>query len=200
MDRKIYVSHGNRGGHETANFSTSYGWLDYYNIDTDSWTTNLPDAPHPRDHTGGGYIGGRYICVAGGRDGGSIDFFNAVVLPTDCYDIMTNTWSIEAGIPQGRGGSAYGTSCDGKYLIVAGGESFQRVWSDVDLFDGKSWIKWDDLTVGRHGTGLAIDCNSASACERKIHIASGAATEGGSLEITSVETYYPNRTTISCNN
>lgn len=200
VGRKIYVSHGNRGGHETANFSTSYGWLDYYDIDTDTWITNLPDAPNPRDHTGGGYIRGRYICVAGGRDGGSINFFNAVVLPTDCYDLMTNTWSIEADIPQGRGGSAYGTSCDGKHLIVAGGEGFNQTWRNVDLFDGKSWTRWDDLIVGRHGTGLAVDCNSTKACEHKIHIASGAATEGGNMEIRSVETYYPNKTTVSCSN
>jgi hypothetical protein len=113
---------------------------------------------------------------------------------------VTNTWSIEADIPQGRGGSAYGTTCDGKYLIVAGGESFNRVWSDVDLFDGKSWLKWDDLTVGRHGTGLAVDCHSAKACERKIHIASGAASQGGSQETMSVETYFPNKSTISCIN
>lgn len=197
--RKIYVSHGNRGGHETGNFSTSYGWLDYYDIDTDTWTTNLPDAPNPRDHTGGAFIGDRYICVAGGRDGGSIGFFNLVVLPTDCYDLMTNTWSIEANIPQGRAGSAYGTSCDGKYLIVAGGESFNQVWSNVELFDGQAWIKWDDLIVGRHGTGLAVDCNTATSCESKIYIASGAATEGGSEEIRSVETYFPNKTRTLCN-
>jgi hypothetical protein len=104
VGRKIYVSHGNRGGHETGNHSTTLGWLDYYDLDENKWYTNLPDAPNPRDHTGGAYVNGRF-CVAGGRDGGDPDFFNKVILPTDCYDPVTNTWSMEANIPQGRAGS-----------------------------------------------------------------------------------------------
>ena len=198
VGRKIYVSHGNRGGHETGNFSTSYGWLDYYHIDTNTWVTNLPDAPNPRDHTGGGYINNRYICVAGGRDGGSVGFFDLVVLPTDCYDLQTNTWSVEANIPQGRAGSAYGTTCDGKYLIVAGGEGFRRAWDNVDAFDGTSWISWDNLNIGRHGSGLAVDCTNNSPCKHQVHIASGSAGQGGGKEMTSVETYFPNGVLTTC--
>jgi hypothetical protein len=171
--------------------------LDYYDIDTDTWVTNLPDAPNPRDHTGGGYINDRYICVAGGRDSGNVGFFDLVVLPTDCYDLMTNTWSVEANIPQGRAGSAYGTTCDGKYLIVAGGEGFGRTWNNVDLFDGQSWTSLDGLLIGRHGTGLAVDCTQNFTCEDKLHIAGGAKTQGGAKTISSVETYFPNN---SCNN
>jgi large repetitive protein len=198
VGRKIYVSHGNRGGHETGNFSTSYGWLDYYNIDSNTWVTNLPDAPNPRDHTGGGLINKRYICVAGGRDGGNIGFFNLVVLPTDCFDLQTNTWSVEDDIPQGRAGSSYGTTCDGKYLLVAGGEAFSKAWPNVEAFDGKSYIKLDDLNIPRHGSGLAVDCTKNSPCENQVHIASGAAGQGGGREITSVETYFPNGMLTIC--
>jgi hypothetical protein len=173
--------------------------LDYYDIDTDIWVTNLPDAPHPRDHTGGGYINNRYICVAGGRDGGSVGFFNLVILPTDCYDLQTNTWSVEANITQGRAGSSYGTTCDGNYLIVAGGEGFGKAWNNVDAFDGKSWIKLDNLTIGRHGSGLAVDCTQNSTCRNQIHIASGAPGQGGGNELTSVETYFPNGIQSTCN-
>ena len=193
---KIYVSHGNRGGHETGNFSTSLNWLDYYDITEDRWYTNLTDAPHPRDHVGGGLVNGR-ICVAGGRDGGDIDFFAKVTLPTDCYDPATCTWSVEADIPFGRAGSSYGTTCDGK-LMVAGGEGGTKAaakgaWTNVDVFDGMSWTSIDSLNIPRHGSGLAVDC----ICQQ-IHIASGARTQGGRYEITSVETLFPNGVDVPC--
>jgi hypothetical protein len=191
VGQRIYVSHGNRGGHETGNFSTTLGWLDYYDITQGRWYTNLPNAPNPRDHTGGAFINGR-ICVAGGRNGGEINFFNNVVLPTDCYDPIKQKWTVEANIPQGRAGSSYGTTCDGK-LIIAGGEGFGRAYSNVDIFDGKAWTSIDNLNIGRHGSGLAVDC----ICEQ-IHIASGARTQGGSQEIKSVETLFANGVDVPC--
>jgi hypothetical protein len=183
VGRKIYISHGNRGGHETGNFSTSLGWLDYYDIDEEKWYTNLPDAPNPRDHTGGALVNGQ-ICVAGGRDGGSVGFFNLPILPTDCFDLSRNQWLVKADIPQGRAGSAYGTTCDGK-LMVAGGEGGGQAWSNVDVFDGESWTTVDPLNRARHGTGLAVDC----ICNQ-IHIASGSGKQGGGIGLSSVETYF----------
>jgi hypothetical protein len=167
-------------------------------LDRNSWVTDLPDAPNPRDHTGGAYIQNRYLCVAGGRDGGAVGFFNQVVLPTDCYDVTTNTWNVEADIPQGRAVSAYGRTCDGKYLIVAGGEGFGKAWSNVDVFDGQTWTQWDNLTIARHGTGLAVDCTNKSSCQNQVHIASGAAGQGGGTEIVSLETYFPTGSVTIC--
>ena len=186
---QIYVSHGNYGGHEIpggGDTATSVGWIDYYDITTDSWTALPNDAPNPRDHTGGALIGNR-ICVAGGRDGGYCATANNCwpsVEPTDCYDLATGTWSVEANIPQKRAGASYGTTCDGK-LMVAGGEGEDQAWKQVDVFDGNSWVTIDDLEVQRHGSGLAIDCE----CEQ-IHIASGCAAPGGTPEIKSVETFF----------
>jgi hypothetical protein len=192
VGRKIYVSHGNRGGHETGNFSTTLGWLDYYDIDEDRWYTGLPDAPNPRDHTGGVYINGR-ICVAAGRDGGNRGFFNLTILPTDCYDPVTNTWTVEANITQGRAGASYGRTCDGN-LMIAGGEGFGKAWSNVDVFDGTSWSAVDNLTIARHGSGLAVDC----ICHQT-HIASGASSQGGiGNEIKSVETLFPQGVDVAC--
>ena len=137
------------------------------------------------------------ICVAGGRDGGDIDYFRKVILPTDCYDPLTGTWSEEANIPNGRGGAAYGTTCDGK-LVVAGGEggsktTSKETWTNIDVFDGTTWTSMPSLNVGRHGTGLAIDC----ICQQ-IYIASGARTLGGRFEIRSVETLFPNGVDVPC--
>jgi len=171
----------------------SLPWLDYYDIDEDQWTTGLPDAPNARDHTGGALLNNK-VCIAGGRNGGEIGFFNLVVLPTDCYDLSTGTWSEEADIPQGRAGSAYGTTCDGSKMIVAGGEGFGKAFSQVDVFDGTSWSTIDSLNEGRHGTGLAVDCD----CNQQIHIASGSGNQGGSPELNSLETFFLESTDTQC--
>jgi len=68
-EKKIYVSHGNNGGHETGDHAVSLGYLDEYDIASNSWNALSSDAPNPRDHTGGFMIGSK-ICVAGGRRGG----------------------------------------------------------------------------------------------------------------------------------
>ena len=49
-ETKIYISHGNDGGHETSSnrAATSLGYLDVYDIATDSWTALSDDAPNPR--------------------------------------------------------------------------------------------------------------------------------------------------------
>lgn len=183
-EEKIYVSHGNSGGHETGNFATSYGMLDVYDIASDTWTA-LATAPNPRDHTCGAIVttpNGPRLCVGGGRNGGLQGW--PPVGATDCYDFATDTWSVEEDIPTPRGGSSCGTSCDGK-LVVAGGEGNNQAYADVHAFDGVSWVPIDSLVVQRHGSGLAVDC----VCN-EIHIASGARTQGGSNEIASLETYF----------
>jgi len=182
---KLWVSHGNRGGHETDSFATSYGWIDYYDTVTKMWvmgdTAGFPDAPNPRDHTGGGLINGR-ICVSGGRNGGEVDW--PTVSPTDCFNPANNTWTVEANIPMDRSGASYGTSCDGR-LMIAGGES--DLTNRVDIFDGTTWESFDNgLNQARHGTGLAVDCQ-----RNLIYIASGS-PENRAGRTKSLEIYYPN--------
>jgi hypothetical protein len=188
-ESKIYVSHGNSGGHETGNHAVSLGYLDVYDISTDTWTALSSNAPNPRDHVGGALIDGR-ICVAGGRNGGELN--SPSVGPTDCYNLATSQWEVEAAIPQLRAGSSYGTTCDGK-MMIAGGEGDGNAWNNVDVFDGTTWTTIDNLNVGRHGSGLAVDC----VCNQ-IHIASGSAREGGGPEIKSVETYFPGGVDVPC--
>jgi hypothetical protein len=56
------------------------------------------------------------------------------------------------------------------------------------------------LNIGRHGSGLAVDCTNNSPCQNQIHIASGGADQGGGKDITSVETYFPNGVDTRCSN
>jgi glucose/arabinose dehydrogenase len=182
--REIYVSHGNRGGHGEQ--AVTYGWLDKYDVDLDRWTTNLPVAPNPRDHTGGALVqNGELLCVAGGRDGGVANFFNETILPTDCYHLASGSWIVKPNIPEGRAGSAYGTTCDGK-LIVAGGEGFGQAWNNVDVFDGTKWKSLNGLNTARHGSGLAISC----ICN-EFFIASGSGAQQDTPELLTTERYLP---------
>lgn len=187
---EIYVSHGNRGGHGAH--ATAFGWLDKYNILEDRWITNLSDAPNPRDHSGGVVIDNHGIfCVAGGRDSGVKLFFDAVVLPTDCYNFVLNTWTVRASIPQGRAGSNYGQTCDGK-LMIAGGEGFGKAFSNVDVFDGNNWTPYPSLVLGRHGSGLAFSCDC-----NQVHVASGSIKQGD-YETSTIETLFPRGQMTNC--
>jgi N-acetylneuraminic acid mutarotase len=91
---KIYVSHGTTGGHET--FATSLPYLDEYEIATDTWTALSSNAPNPRDHTGGAMVNG-LICVAGGRNGGEINW--PMVAPTDCFNLTSKQWKSKIQCP-----------------------------------------------------------------------------------------------------
>eukprot|EP00804_Cyclotella_cryptica_P004103 CCRYP_019107-RA/>CCRYP_019107-RA protein AED:0.17 eAED:0.17 QI:0/-1/0/1/-1/1/1/0/302 len=187
---EIYLSHGNRGGH--GDHAKALGWLDKYNILEDRWIMNLTDAPNPRDHTGGVLIGdSRMFCVAGGRNSGVKEFFNEVVLPTDCYDLLTNTWEVRAKIPQGRAGANYGQTCDGK-LMIAGGEGFGEAFNNVDVFDGFAWESFPSLVLGRHGSGLVFSC----ACGQ-VHVASGSIKQGA-FETDSVESLFAEGRAVNC--
>jgi hypothetical protein len=186
---KLYVSHGNRGGH--GEHATSLAWLDVYDIARDEWSVG-PDAPHARDHTGGAVVGGR-LCVAGGRDGGSAAFFAKTVVPTDCYDFASGKWAVEEDIPTPRAGSAVGAACDGR-MIVAGGEGPGKAFDDVEWFDGKAWAKGDRLARARHGSGLAVGhCGCGF-----VYFASGGASQGGAKELETVERFTPAGTAAGC--
>jgi hypothetical protein len=192
---KIWVSHGNRGGHEQSatNFATSYGWIDYYDTADGKWylgdVMGFPDAPNPRDHTGGALVNGR-ICVAAGRNGG-VDKW-PIVPQTDCFDPVTKKWNDPPppNHPDPRGGSLYGTTCDGR-MIVAGGE--RSISSRVYVFNGTHWEKFqNDFIDSRHGTGLAVDC----VCNL-IYMAAGSGSDGGA-PINTTEIYFPGGTEVAC--
>lgn len=189
VGEKIYVTHGNRGGH--GPHATSLTWADVYDIENDEWT-QLPDALNARDHTGGGYVNGE-ICVAGGRRGDMEQWHKRPVRMTDCYNVKDGEWYERGLMPKGRAGSAYGTTCDG-VLVVAGGEGFNKAFDDVHLFDGVKWRYGPKLVRARHGTGVAVH-----GCEcGLLSVASGSGNQGGGPELGSVETLFRNGTSTLC--
>lgn len=193
----FYLSHGAVGGHGAH--ATTTGYLDMYNPVTNEWTA-LPDGPGPRDHTAGAVINGK-LCVAGGRNGGTADFWNANLAPVVCYSFVAKKWEVRASLPVPRGGAMVGTTCSGLIMIAGGegktpenqaGQAFDR----VDLYDDStnSFLEPSYMTSRRHGSGLAItscDCGS-------IYVPSGSAGLGGGPEVTTTDVFSPDGSARHC--
>lgn len=189
----IYVVAGNRGGHGAH--ATSLTWMDAYNFKTDTWLTKkYPNMPgDARDHVGGALVNDE-LCVAGGRDGGTKQFFNAVKTSTYCFNFKQFKWSKRGDFPQGRAGAMTATTCDGK-MMIAGGEGFGQAFDRVDVFNGQKWTKAPSLKEARHGSGLAIaQCNKCG----HIFIPSGSGRQGGSPELLTTEEWIPKGTPVKC--
>jgi hypothetical protein len=197
VGNSIYVAFGNQGGHETSNHSVALTYLDVFNTVTDTWTA-LPNGKYPRDHAGAALVNGR-ICVSGGRDGGTIigkklgKFQYPQPGPTECYNIATKTWSIEQDVLLTREESAYGTTCDGKGLLMAGGENPLGASKQFDIFDGKNWTRLADLNIARYGSGLAVDC----VC-KAIYVANLLSNPVGSPTRLIVETFFFGGRDVPC--
>lgn len=136
------------------------------------------------------YMGRKRFCVAGGRESnhGFPESFNKFVTPTECYNFKTRTWKTRKDIPTPRAGASYGTTCDGKLVVIGGevaGSGRKAPALDVvEVFDGRRWIKDHGLNKGRHGSGVVFDCRNR--CQRA-YIASGNPTRGGGPDLTSTE-------------
>lgn len=168
--------------------------MDYYDLEKKTWVTNLPSMPDPRDHVGGAIVRGK-LCIAGGRDGGSSNFFSAVKTATYCYNFRTEKWiDMKAPIPEGRAGAATDRICGGMMMVAGGEGQYSAAFSRVDLFDGSKWISAGDLVRARHGTGLGV---SQCSCGQ-VFITSGSGSRGGSPELDSTEVYHPNGMNERC--
>lgn len=192
---RIYVLGGNRGGHGPP--SISLGWVDYYDLLTEQWVTNLTSLPdeEERDHVGGARVHDK-ICIAGGRNGGMENAFAATVASTFCYDPVGDTWeNMNADIPTPRAGAATERSCDGRLLVVGGEGPGSGAFDEMEAFDGTSWETLAVIRRERHGTGLAVaDCRF---CEH-IFITAGSGARGGRPELDSTELYVPEGRAPTC--
>lgn len=188
---KIYVAGGNQGGH--GEHATTLRYFDCLDPKTLTWKT-LPDLPQGegRDHVGGAMVNGE-LCIAGGRDGGVKNFFDANKKTVYCFNFNSNSWIKKQDFPLPRAGAQTGTICDGR-MMVTGGEG-NGAFADVDLFDGTSWTKGPPMTQKRHGSGLAVSqCNGCG----QVFVASGARTQGGRFETSTTEVYLPNGNPAKC--
>lgn len=188
----IYVVGGNRGGH--GGHAKTLTWMDAYNYKTDTWTVNLPSMPEGsgRDHTGGALVNDK-LCIAGGRDGGQSNFFEANVESTYCYDFETEVWERKQDFPSPRAGAMTGATCDGR-MMIAGGEGNGQAYDLVHVFNGSTWEQGPSLVRARHGSGLAVtNCSCGH-----IFIPSGSGAQAGRPELRSTEQYVPEGASNTC--
>lgn len=193
----FYISHGAIGGHGAHAITT--GFLDVYDPIANEWIA-LPDGPGPRDHTAGAVVNGK-LCVAGGRNSGTANFWNANVAPVVCYQFVTKEWEVRASLPVPRGGAMVGTTCQNLVMIAGGegktpenqtGQAFDR----VDFYEDSTstFLEPSYMISRRHGSGLAI-----ASCEcGNIYVPSGSAGLGGGSEVTTTDVWSPDGAARRC--
>ena len=139
--------------------------LEVYDPAADRWTTLAPMSC-ARNHTAGGFIGGK-LYVAGGRPGNPSC--------VEAYDPGTNSWTRKASMPTGRSGIAGGVV--GECLYVFGGEgntnASNGIFSEVEAYEPAtdSWTRLPPMQTGRHGIYAAVIGNV-------IYLPGGATQQG----------------------
>ncbi|KAK1862192.1 hypothetical protein I4F81_004767 [Pyropia yezoensis] len=183
---RLYLVAGNRGGHGVG--STSSARTDMLDLTTGAWT-RLADAPHARDHVHAVLVGDQ-IVVAGGRNGGLADFWNANLLQVDVLRTSDGAWRTlpRGGLAIARGGAVVGSLPGSGRLVLAGGEGGGQVWGQTEVLDvgNERWVTapGGGMAVARHGS-------QAVACGGGLWVAGGSGAQGGAPELTSLEVWTP---------
>ena len=180
---KIYMVGGITLGHTSG----TNAWFDEYDPKTNTWT-QLPDAPHIRDHFHAVVLDDKLYCLGGRNTSHHIpnfgSFFAAVIPEIDVYDFKTGTWSVlegSAGLPQGS--AAGGTAALDDCIVYFGGETDKDALSGCWAFNPKTktWKTLASLNQGRHGS-------QAIVFENRIYIAAGSPKRGGGC-VDSIEMF-----------
>jgi len=183
-NEKIYMVSGLTNGHVS-------GWVPYMDVfdpRTNTWT-ELPDAPHARDHFQVALHGDKIYAIGGRLSGFGGNTFATTVPETDVYDISEQTWitlaSPEGDIPTQRAACALAVM--GDEILAIGGESMSQnsAHAHTEALDvnTNSWRTLDDLNTGRHGTQAIVN-------NYGIYIAAGCGNRGGTPELNTVEAFY----------
>ena len=182
-DGKLYLVAGIINGHWDGHVA----WLDAFDLETGEWT-QLPDAPHMRDHFQASAIDGKLYAGGGRRSSAKTkETFKLLEPALDIYDIKSAEWSTaNAPLPEPRAGS-FSIAVDGKYLVAGGESDRQRTAHDqIHAFDplAQTWSELPQFARGRHGAGIIFYRGSLYAC-------SGSGNRGGSPELDSLEQLKP---------
>lgn len=182
-DGKLYLVAGIINGHWDGNVT----WLDALDLETGAWS-QLPDAPHARDHFQAGLLEGR-IYASGGRrtSGATKQVFDLTVPEVDVFDLASGTWStLPDPLPTPRAGCF--SLVVGRRYIVAGGESTTQPLAHAQVeaydLDAAAWLALPSFVRGRHGSGLILDHDTLYTC-------AGSGARGGKPELDSMEALHP---------
>lgn len=175
----LYLSAGITRGHMGGFVS----WCEALDLKTGQWT-QLPDAPHARDHFQSAIIDGK-LYLAGGRQTSreTNEVFSRTIGPVDVLDLSTRTWtSTEAPLPTPRAGNS--TFPLNHLLLVVGGETNTQktAHAEVEGYNSENgkWVTLPSLQRGRHGTGIG-------EVDGFLYTASGSGNRGGKPELEDTE-------------
>lgn len=163
-------------GHLMHSVLPTAGWLPGRN------STNT--RPVARDHVQATVVGNQLV-VVGGRDGGSASFLTTTRTEVCVYNFSTRKWrTLSVRLSAGRGGAGVATLAN-RYVVVSGGEVASGVVPTTEVLDMRTGRWLPQSAVGgsvtpRHGT-------QATTCGRGVYMAAGAATPGGSKELSTAE-------------
>ncbi|PPJ51831.1 hypothetical protein CBER1_09757 [Cercospora berteroae] len=127
-----------------------------YDTVRDSWNTNLPPLPQPRQHVAGVVVGSTFY-VLGGRTNGQEKIQNNVYA-LDLNSPMSG-WRELTPMPTARGGLA--CAAIGEIIYCLGGEGDQQtqsqVFPQVEAYNTvtNQWSRLPDMPVPKHGWGVA---------------------------------------------
>jgi N-acetylneuraminic acid mutarotase len=153
---KIYLAGGMtllqayKGGTQNSQATVSS-----YDTETDTWDTNYPPLPEPRQHVGYSVVGSAFY-VIGGREDGIYHYHNT----TYAMDLENPThWTILAPMPTARG--SLPCAPIGHKIYCFGGEGNRenpdRVFNETQVYDtiSDTWKNLKPMGVPRHGFGVA---------------------------------------------
>jgi len=180
---KFYLVCGIVNGHTSG----WVPWLDEFDPATNQWT-ELPDAPHARDHLQAAVVDDQLVVAGGRRSGYMGQGLEATVASTDIYNFKTGIWrtlpSPAGDIPTQRAGCTAVPIGNEVWLI--GGESGAQVQAHSEMealnVQTGNWRRLPSLNRGRHGTQVLHSDN-------QLVIAAGCGNRGGSPELDSFEVY-----------
>lgn len=171
------------GGITNGHLNGSVEWADRYDFRTNSWT-QLPNAPHKRDHFHLAEKDGKLLAAAGRRTVIS-NLWLDTEPDVDVLDLNTMNWqTLSESIPTQRAGNT--VTLIGDELIVIGGEReagpAKRATEALNI-ETETWRVLDSLNTPRHGTQAILNNGG-------IYVASGATMRGGSSTTRRVESFH----------
>ncbi|KAF2167493.1 hypothetical protein M409DRAFT_22302 [Zasmidium cellare ATCC 36951] len=131
----------------------SVAWTSAYNVEEDTWTTDLPPLPARRQHVGGVVVGSTFYVIGGREDG--IDQYRNTTFALDLRNPVA--WRTLAPMPTARGSLA--CAAIKTWIYCFGGEGDpsnpEHVFDEVEAYDTESdvWYRLPPMQVPRHGTG-----------------------------------------------
>ena len=158
---KIYLAGGMtflqpyKGGHQDSKSMVSS-----YDTVSDSWDSDYPPLPEPRQHVGGAVVGSTFY-VIGGRVNGIEQYHNT----TYALDLEKPfEWKELAPMPTARG--SVSCAAIGFRIYCFGGEgnpdNSELIFNETQVYDTRTntWRNLQPMEVPRHGTGAAAVGNA----------------------------------------